>query len=210
MGTLLSSFGSSQLSGSSGQGGIAVNGVTGHIYVSNPANGKVYVFGSDGPAVVADSPTNVTKETATLNGTVNPRGFSTTSCQFEYGVADEFGQASYEHQVACTPGAAGIGAETSPVPVSAAIGGLEPGLLYRFRLKVGNVNGSSESSGLLATLGEDSKLGRLLSPAHCRKRQLSLPTGGSGTGAVRRRRLSRTADESGAAACAWQCLAGSG
>src|ERR1700733_154773 len=46
-GTLVTRFGSLELTGTSGQGGIAVDGVTGDVYVSNPANGKVYVFGSD-------------------------------------------------------------------------------------------------------------------------------------------------------------------
>jgi hypothetical protein len=159
LGTLVSSFGSSQLSGSSGQGGSAVDGASGEIYVSDPGAGKVDVFGSDAPAVTVGSPTNVTKETATLSGTVDPRGTTVTSCEFEYGVADEFGRGSYEHTVLCSQTPSG----TIPVPVSANISGLRAGLLYRFRLKVGNVSGFSESSGLLATLGEGSKLGTVIS-----------------------------------------------
>ena len=41
-----------------------MNGATGEIYVSNPADGKVYVFGSDAPAVTVGEPTNVTREAA--------------------------------------------------------------------------------------------------------------------------------------------------
>ena len=153
--TLVSSFSEVGFSGSSGQGGIAVNGARGRIYVSNPAEGNVYVFGSDAPAVTAGAATSVTKEAAMLSGTIDPRGTLVTSCDFEYGVADEFGRAEipYEHVVSCAPQAAAIGAGTGPVAVSAAIGGLEPGLLYRFRLKAENASGSSESSGLLATAG---------------------------------------------------------
>ena len=73
------------MSGSSGQGGIAVNGKTGDIYVSNPANGKVYVFGDDAPATIAGAATNVTKTSATLHGTIYPRAAPVTECKFEYG-----------------------------------------------------------------------------------------------------------------------------
>lgn len=153
VGTLVSSFGSLWLSGVSGQGGIAVDGASGDIYVSNPADGKVYVFGSDAPAVSAGMPVNVTMESATLSGAVDPRGAAVTSCRFEYGVANEYGQGPYEHTVACTPETAAIGAGTVPVAVSVQIGGLRPGLLYRFRLVAGNASGSGESSGLIATRG---------------------------------------------------------
>ncbi len=157
-GALVSGFGSLQLSGSSGQGGIAVDGASGEIYVSNPANGEVYVFGSEAPAVTVGAAASVTQETATLSGTVNPRGTSVASCQFEYGVANEYGRGSYEHSVPCAPAAAGIGKGTSPVPVSAGIPGpgeppLQAGLLYRYRLKTENANGVGESSGLFGTLG---------------------------------------------------------
>jgi hypothetical protein len=166
-GTLVSRFGSPQPSGSSGQGGIAVDGANGRIYVANPVAGKgeVYVFGSDAPAVTAGAATNAVEETiapgeteeetATLNGTVNPRGVPTTSCEFEYGVASELGQVPnerYENKVSCEP--SGIGSGTSPVSVSAEVKGLMLGQLYRFRLVAENANGSSQSSGLLATLGE--------------------------------------------------------
>jgi hypothetical protein len=146
-------FGAVHLSVASGQGGIAVNGATGDIYVSSPTDGKVYVFGSDAPAVTAGAPTNVTKTAATLNGTVNPRGGALGSCEFKYGVADEFGQGQYEHSAVCRPDDASIGAGTSPVPVSASIAGLEPGLLYRVVLIASNSSGSNESTDFVATLG---------------------------------------------------------
>ncbi len=166
VGVPVSSFGS-QLSGSSGQGGVAVNGASGDIYVADPGagnagEGKVYVFGSDAPAVMVGAATGVSKEAATLSGTVNPRGAAVASCEFEYGVANEFGQVlngSYEHSVACAPGASAIGTGDSPVAVSAGIPGpeeppLQAGLLYRFRLKTENASGTGESSGLFGTLGE--------------------------------------------------------
>ena len=155
-GTLVSRFGEGQLSRSSEQGGIAVDGSTGDIYVSNPADGKVYVFGSEAPAVSAGAPTSVTKEGATLNGTVNPRGARLSTCQIEYGVAEDYGQVAgehYEHSVPCEPQVAAIGKGDSPVAVSLSVGGLQAGLLYRFRIVAANAAGSSQSAGLLATAG---------------------------------------------------------
>ncbi len=152
--TPVGEFGSLQLSASSGQGGIAVNGSSGDIYVSNPADGKVYVFGSDVPAVTASAATNVAREIATLNGTVDPRGVPITSCQFQYGVAPEFGKGgAYDHSVSCKQTAGEMGSGASAVPVSADLEGLQPGQFYHFHLKVGNDSGSSESSGLFATAG---------------------------------------------------------
>jgi hypothetical protein len=149
--TLISRFGSSQLSGSSGQGGIAVNGRSGLIYIANETT--VDVFASDAPAVTVAAATNVTMKAVTLSGTVDPRGSAVASCGFEYGVADEYGRAAYEHTVSCQQTPAEIGAGSSPVPVSAAIEGLKPGLLYRFRLVGANAQGTDESSGLVATAG---------------------------------------------------------
>ena len=152
-GTLVARFGSLELSGTSGQGGIAVDGVTGDVYVSNPANGKVYVFGSDAPAATVSEPTGVTREAASLSGTVDPRGAAVSECEFEYGPTDEVGNGPYNHSVPCkqTPGE--IGAGSSPVAVSAQLEGLQAGELYHFRLVATNADGVGETSGLLATQG---------------------------------------------------------
>ncbi len=145
----VSSFGAMQLSSSAGQGGLAVDGASGSIYVSNPADGKVYVFGSDTPTVTTDTPSGITTTGATLNGTVNPRGAAVTACQFEYGLVDEFGRGAYDHSVPCDRTPAGAG----PAPVFAAIESLTPGLLYHFRLVAGNASGVSHTGGMLATKG---------------------------------------------------------
>jgi NHL repeat len=152
-------FGKEKLAASSGQGGIAVDGSSGRVYVSNPADGKVYIFASDAPAVSAGAPSNVTKEAASVNATVDPRGASVTACRVEYGVTDEFGRVTekrngaYEHRVSCKQTASEIGAGSGPVPVSADLAGLEPGELYRFRVIAENTSGASQSSGFVATLG---------------------------------------------------------
>jgi DNA-binding beta-propeller fold protein YncE len=166
-GTFVSGLGSLQLLGSPEhpeQGGIAVNGATGAVYVSSPADGEVYVFGSSAPVTVAGSTTDVTQTSATLQGTVDPRGVPIESCRFEYATSPsndltlpivDLGQS-----VECVGehGESVVGA-TSPVVVHADIGtspggpALEPGALYHFRLVASNTNGESHAGGLLPTAG---------------------------------------------------------
>ncbi len=168
-GAEVSSFGSLQLSASPAQqGGIAVNGSSGEIYVANPADGKVYVFASDTPDVAAGKATNVTETGATMQGSIDPRGVPVTSCEFQYEKAPKEAAGSglylfslpvtsFIHGLPCAQTAAQIGASTSPVAVSADLSGLAPGVLYDFRLVVGNANGASASEGMLVT--EDSGFG---------------------------------------------------
>ena len=155
-GSFVSSFGSAELlSEPVGQGGIAVNGATGSIYVSNPAEHKVYVFATTVPAAAAGTPTGVTGTEATLHATVNPHGAEVTSCRFEYGTrpSNELTEpiANLDHSVPCEQTPTAIGAGTEPVAVSTRLTGLAPGSLYRFRLVAGNANGSAPSGGLFPT-----------------------------------------------------------
>ncbi len=164
-GAELSSFGSLQLSASpSREGGIAVNGSTGEIYVSNAMDGKVYAFASDPPGVSAGGATSVTQTSATLQGSIDPRGVPITSCEFQYekalkgGAGLEGEQAffaapvtTFAHRVVCAQAPGQIGAGTAPVAVSAGIGGLTPGTLYDFRVVAGNASGTTSSEGMVAT-----------------------------------------------------------
>jgi hypothetical protein len=156
-GALVSSFGSTQLSDAPEAGGIAVNGANGNIYVSNPAAGAVYVFGSDVPAVVAATAAGVTKTGVTLQGTIDPRGVPVTSCQFEYEAVNSSQMRTpvsiYRQHVPCDRTAAQIGSSSVPVPVTVQIGGLASGELYDFRVVAGNATGTSSSSGRFATAG---------------------------------------------------------
>ncbi len=128
--------------GTSGQGGIAVDGASGDVYVSNPANGKVYAFASDAPAVTAGEPTDVTMQDASLSGMVDPRGAAVSECKFEWGVTDELGNGPYNHSVPCQQAPAEIGAGSSPVAVSVQLEGLQAGGLYHFHLVATNANGA--------------------------------------------------------------------
>ncbi len=155
-GELVSSFGALRLSGVSGQGGIAVSPLTGDVYVSDPADGKVYVFGTATPSVAVATPANVTKTSATLQGTVNPNGAPVTSCQFEYEAsapAPELPIATFANSVPCDLTPAQIGSGSNPVAVTADVGNLQAGDLYHVRLTVTNSEGASFGTGLLATVG---------------------------------------------------------
>ena len=165
--TLVSSFSALGLSGvAAQQGGIAVNGANGEIYVADPPEHKVYVFASTPPAAAAGTVANVSQTGATLQGSVDPRGVPVTSCEFEYEKAPErviLGEVdlttpvtAFAHGVPCAQSAQQIGSGTSPVGVSADVGGLEPlepGVLYHFRVVAGNASGTSPSEGLFATAG---------------------------------------------------------
>jgi DNA-binding beta-propeller fold protein YncE len=162
-GTFVASVGSLELMGSTEhpeQGGIAVDGATGDVYVSNPADGRVYVFGSNAPTAVVEAPANVTRTRATLHGTVNPRGVL-MECRFEYNTGGSYDLtlplAVLEHSVPClNANGESVVDSTSPVAVHADIGvppqaPLQPGSLYHFRLVVASANGESHGGGLFPT-----------------------------------------------------------
>jgi len=88
---------------------------------------------SDVPTVTTTSATSVTSTSATLNGTVNPNG-ETTTYYFEYGL-----DTSYRF----TTSSASAGSETSAVSVSASISGLTSDTTYHYRLMATNVQGTS-------------------------------------------------------------------
>jgi hypothetical protein len=92
---------------------------------SIPPPGPVILEGSEKAGAL--QPTS-----ATLEGIVNPEGPEATHYHFEYGKS-----ATYTNATADTPITPGFGEE----PVSAAISGLEAGVVYHFRLVVENALG---------------------------------------------------------------------
>ena len=76
------------------------------------------------PGVVTGAATSVTPTSATLNGTVDPNGRSTTWF-FEYGTSTSYGSKTPEKSA---------GSGTSAASVSAALSGLARGKLHHFRL----------------------------------------------------------------------------
>jgi hypothetical protein len=131
----------------------------------DPAGGDVYVAFDDTKAKTPDvwafdrlqygeSPLAANGATsgigggvATLNGTVNPRGFDLSECRFEYLAASEY-EANGETfsgatSVPCVPDVAEIGRGGNPVPVHAQVSGLDVQERYLFRLIASNKYGSN-------------------------------------------------------------------
>jgi hypothetical protein len=88
---------------------------------------------------------------ATLNGTVDPRGFSLSDCQFEYlgeveylqNLEDEDPAFEGADEKGCAESSGEIGKGTKPVAVHATLSGLDPDGRYRFRLLAENEYGAS-------------------------------------------------------------------
>jgi len=97
-------------------------------YSTNPGGGQAVA-----PAVATGGATSETGEAATLNGTVNPNGFYTTS-HFEYGTSAEYGSST---------ATTSLGSGTSAVSVSAVINDLEPNTVYHYRLAATNIAGTT-------------------------------------------------------------------
>jgi hypothetical protein len=101
-------------------------------------NSAIYHMGiniaSDPPAVVTTAATNITPTSATLNGTVNANGASTT-VNFEYGLTAAYGNT--------VPGVPSPVTGSIVTPVSAAISGLIPNTVYHFRVTGTNIAGTS-------------------------------------------------------------------
>lgn len=91
------------------------------------------------PSATTGSPSSVGQSSATVNGTVNPNGQSTTY-YFKYGTATTYG-------LQTTP--AGAGSGTGNVAVHAALDGLSPNTTYHYQLvatsSAGTGNGPDET-----------------------------------------------------------------
>jgi hypothetical protein len=90
--------------------------------------------------VALESPA-IARRSATLNGTVDPRGLSTTY-HFEYGTTTSYG-------LSTPPASAGAG--NGAQPVSADLSGLEPDTTYHYRLVATNADGTAVSAGRVLT-----------------------------------------------------------
>lgn len=95
------------------------------------------------PTVVTHAATGVGITSATLNGGVNPKGYSVTACYFEYGA-----DIGYGRQVTCSslPGSG-----NGVVSVSAAVGSLSGSTTYHFRLCATNLGGTTCGGDLTFT-----------------------------------------------------------
>ena len=86
------------------------------------------------PTLTTNAASSVTTTGATLNGTVNANGFSTT-VTFEYGLTTAYGTTVTADQSPVTG--------TTPTAVSKAITGLTPNTTYHYRVVGQNANGTT-------------------------------------------------------------------
>jgi hypothetical protein len=112
------------------------------------AQGGDQAFKTPGPVeAVTSAASEVTEEQATLNGTVNPRGYE-AKYYFQYGKTIAYGSRTEPE------GKAGEG--TSPVSKSFRISGLAPGTTYHYRLVA--------TSGGVTSYGSDQVLTTMTTP----------------------------------------------
>ena len=113
--------------------GIAVNHATGTVYTADNANTGVQRFTTfTGPTVTTAAASSVDARSATLNGTIDPGGVSSTY-HFEYGQDTNYGSQTTESDPLGGTGA---------VAASAAASGLLPNTTYHFRIVGTNASGS--------------------------------------------------------------------
>jgi hypothetical protein len=108
---------------------------------TNGGDGIFTTTNAPAPVVVTSAASAITSTGATLNGTVNPNGQSTT-WYFEYGTTTSYGTK--------TPVQSG-GSGSSAVSVSAAISGLVAGQVYHFRVDATSSAGTTVGSDMTFT-----------------------------------------------------------
>ncbi len=85
------------------------------------------------PTAITGAASNIASGSATLTGTVNPNGFTTTVA-FQWGTTTSYGS---------TTASQAAGAGTVVMPVTANLTGLTPGNTYHYRLVAQNANGTA-------------------------------------------------------------------
>lgn len=136
-GVLLEQFGRAGLVGS----GVAVDDVTGDVFVADRTMGVVDVFELEpaGPATIKDSRVlEVEASTARFGGQINPRGAATTYL-VEYGPCESGGCAGspYPKYVPIVSEES-AGERYEPAEVDLSVSGLAPGTEYHFRIVATN------------------------------------------------------------------------
>jgi NHL repeat len=114
--------------------GLAVDPVSGTVFVADSATNQVDVFPVSVEANTLPA-SNVTATSVQLNGEVNPEGAELEGCRFEYGETT-----TYTGSVPCEESDTTIGSGHGLVAVRANVSGLAGGS-YHFRLVAHNANG---------------------------------------------------------------------
>ncbi len=144
---------------------------------ASDSTGHVLIAQVPAPAVGTGTPSAVAETTATVTGTVNTNDATLSSCRFEYGTSEAYGQSA--------PCAAALGAGSANQPVSAALSGLAANVTYDYRLVAVSASGEARSAN--ATLKTSApplvqphpSIGGIPAPGQ----RLTCKSGVSGTGA---------------------------
>ncbi len=133
--------------------GVAVNSVSGRVYVAGPTTVRIFAP-ITAPEVTTGTASAPSPTSATLAGTVGPNGLALTDCHFEYVtdaafLASGFTDLSSGGSAPCSPGAAAIPADLEDHGVTATINGLDPSTLYHFRLVAANAQTTATGQAAL-------------------------------------------------------------
>ena len=135
---------------------MAVNAAAGILYVtwadgSTPPHSAVYKFDIlPGPTASTEPASGVGGTTATLNGTVNPHGVVSESCEFQYTTDADF-QANEWANAASEPCSPQPFNESTDVAVSADLSGLSPQTTFDYRVVETTEGGTAEGSAVQFT-----------------------------------------------------------
>ncbi|HTA32912.1 MAG TPA: hypothetical protein VK721_05755 [Solirubrobacteraceae bacterium] len=132
--------------GGGGSSGVPA-GVTSAVLVSSGSTTQppsvTFTWTAPPPAAVTAAPGSLTGTSATLTGTVNPDGSVISGCQFTLSPAPPAG--------ATIPCPQQIGAGSTPVAVSAPVGGLSPATTYTVTLTATSAQGSGTGTAVTFT-----------------------------------------------------------
>ena len=100
--------------------------------------GQVFVATVPPPVLVTSTPSAVAETTATVTGMVDTNDATLTSCRFEYGSSETYGQSA--------PCPSTLAAGSANQPVSATLTGLTPNVTYDYRLVAASANGEARTA----------------------------------------------------------------
>ena len=100
----------------------------------------------EAPLAITGTASGIGGGEATLNATVDPRGFEVEECAFQYTTQESYEAEAFAsaEEAPCDPDASKLGEGSGAVAVKAEIGGLDPEGRYRFRVVATNKYGSRD------------------------------------------------------------------
>lgn len=145
-GEIIDEFGEGEFDRSNGMAANLCSGseAPGNLYVTNADLTKpfIHAYGTQPLGcfkATTEPPTEVEETSARLRGTVDPDGSPVDECRFELGPTTAYGTT-----VPCAESSVEIGTGATPVPVHAAVAGLDPGKVYHYRL-LAKIDGETET-----------------------------------------------------------------